>query len=80
VTQIEQINAEVEELRCSRALAWYVAATTAVISILAVRDARHEIKRADVYREIALEAMHSIPDPELVDPIMLALAQTDDTN
>ena len=75
---LEQINAEVENLRCSRSIAWFVAATTAAISILAVRDARHEIKRANVYREIALEAMRTIPDPELVDPIMLAIARTDE--
>jgi hypothetical protein len=80
VTTLEQINTEVEGLRGSRAFAWFVAATATAISILAVRDARHEIKRADVYREIALEAMRSIPDPELVDPIMLAIAQADDTN
>jgi hypothetical protein len=77
---LEKINAEVEELRNHRFAAVLVAVAAIIIAAMAVRDSQLEFKRANVYREIALEAMRSIPDPELVDPIMLAIAQADDTN
>jgi len=78
VTTLEQIHAELERLRNHRFLLGCFASALLFVTCLAVRDARHEIKRANVYREIALEAMRTIPDPDLVDPIMLAIARTDE--
>lgn len=77
---LDEIHAELERLRNHRFLLACFASALLFVTCLAVRDARHEIKRAAVYREAAIEAMHLIPDPHDVDPIMLAIAGADDAD
>lgn len=80
MTTLYDIHAELERLRNHRFLLACFAFALLFVTVLAVRDARHEIRRANVYREIAVDAMHAIPDPYDIDPIMLAIANADDAD
>lgn len=79
MTTLDDIHAELERLRNHRFLLGSLLIFALALFARAIIDARQENRRAIAYREIAIDAMNAVP-PELVDPIMLAIAGADDAN